>query len=78
MALEAGEQQHTPTMADLDVTARAIAPPGKGILAADESINTIGKRFEPINVANNQTNRSKYRELLFTTPKLSHYISACT
>ena len=65
-------------MTDLDETARAIATPGKGILAADESIKTIGKRFDPINIANNPTTRSKYRELLFTTPKLNQYISACT
>ena len=46
----------------------AIASPGKGILAADESTGTIGKRFEPIGVENNEENRRLYRELLFTTP----------
>jgi len=35
-------------------TANAIAAHGKGILAADESVGTIGKRFAPINVENNQ------------------------
>lgn len=38
-----------------------------GILAADESTGTIGKRFAPINVENNEDNRRKYRQLLFTT-----------
>jgi len=45
----------------------AIATTGKGILAADESTGTIGKRFTPIGVENTEDNRRRYRELLFTT-----------
>lgn len=52
---------------ELIATARAIASPGKGILAADESTGTIGKRFAQISVENNQDNRRAYRELLFRT-----------
>lgn len=52
---------------ELKQTANAIATPGKGILAADESTGTIGKRFEKINLENNENNRRAYRELLFTT-----------
>ena len=63
--------------AELIQTARAIGAPGKGILAADESTGTIGKRFAPINVENTQDNRRKYRQLLITTPGLSQYISGC-
>lgn len=44
-----------------------ICSPGKGILAADESTGTIGKKFVTINVENNEENRVKYRDLLFTT-----------
>ena len=51
----------------LKETARAVAAEGKGILAADESTGTIGKRFAGINVENNEENRRKYRELLFTS-----------
>lgn len=47
----------------------------KGILAADESINTIGKRFNSINLDNNLENRIKYRKLLFSTKDLNKYIS---
>lgn len=47
----------------------------KGILAIDESIPTIGKRFDSINLENNSTNRAKYRTLLATTKNLSNYIS---
>ncbi|KAJ1965873.1 Fructose-bisphosphate aldolase 5, cytosolic [Dispira parvispora] len=52
--------------ADLKKYAEAIVAPGKGILAADESTGTIGKRFSGINVENVEENRRAYRELLFT------------
>lgn len=45
--------------------ANAIVAPGKGILAADESTATIGKRFDTIGVQNTEDNRRKYRQLLF-------------
>jgi len=60
---------------ELIATARAIASPGKGILAADESTGTIGKRFASINVENNEENRRRFRELLFTTQGLGEFIS---
>jgi fructose-bisphosphate aldolase class I len=60
---------------ELVATARAIATPGKGILAADESTGTIGKRFKAINLENNRANRREYRRLLFTTPNLHQHIS---
>jgi fructose-bisphosphate aldolase class I len=41
-------------------TQNAIVAPGKGILAADESIPTIGRRFAAIGVANTPENRIKY------------------
>ena len=56
-------------------TIRKICAPGKGILAADESTGTIGKRFENIGVENTHENRIAYREILFTTPSLWDYIS---
>lgn len=46
--------------------AESIVAPGKGILAADESTGTIGKRFADISVENNEENRRQYRQLLFT------------
>jgi len=60
---------------ELIATAKAIAAPGKGILAADESTGTIGKRFANINVENNEANRLAYRGLLFKTEGFSEYIS---
>ena len=56
-----------PFAAELIQNARAIAAPGKGILAADESTGTIGQRFSSIQVENNEENRRKYRQLLFLT-----------
>ncbi|XP_022908588.2 fructose-bisphosphate aldolase isoform X1 [Onthophagus taurus] len=49
--------------------ATAITAPGKGILAADESVGTMGKRLQGIGLENTEENRRKYRQLLFTTDK---------
>jgi fructose-bisphosphate aldolase class I len=50
--------------------------PGRGILAADESTGTIGKRFEAIGVPSTADSRRDYREMLFrTTEAMSKYIS---
>ena len=61
--------------AELIETAKKIATPGKGILAADESINTIGNRFGKIKLHNTYENREANRAMLFTTPNLNRYIS---
>ena len=55
--------------------AQAMVAPGKGILAADESTGTIGKRFDSIKVENTEENRRAYRDLLFTTPGIGEAIS---
>lgn len=47
----------------------------KGILAADESNSTIGKRFASIEVENTEQNRRDYRLLLATTEGLEQYIN---
>jgi len=65
----------TPYKDELIATARHIAQRGKGILAADESTGTIGKRFKAIDVENVEENRRAYRDLLFTTEGLGEYIS---
>jgi len=61
---------------ELRKIAQAIVAPGKGILAADESTSTMGKRLQDINLENSDENRRKYRQLLFTTdPKIGENIS---
>src|SRR6266581_4257670 len=59
----------------LKSTARTLLAPGKGLLAADESANTIEKRFAKYNITNTEDNRRAYRELFFRTPGIGDYIS---
>ena len=54
-------------LAELNKVAMAMVAPGKGILAADESTGTIGKRFDAIATANTEDNRRDYREMMFRT-----------
>jgi len=56
-------------------TAQAMVAAGKGIIAIDESNNTIAKRFDGVGIPNSEENRRAYRELLLATPKLGDYIS---
>lgn len=61
---------------ELSRIAKQIVAPGKGILAADESTATCGKRFADIGVENNEENRRQYRQLLFTCDeRMSNHIS---
>jgi fructose-bisphosphate aldolase, class I len=62
-------------MTDLHATARALVFSGKGILAADESLPTIGKRFTPLGIENTEENRRAYRQMLFTTSDVGEAIS---
>lgn len=55
--------------------ARSLMAEGTGVLAADESIATIGKRFDSISIESTEETRRSYRELLFTTPHIEEYIS---
>ncbi|KAF8572253.1 hypothetical protein P879_01850 [Paragonimus westermani] len=54
-------------MKELRDIAQAIVAPGKGILAADESTATMGKRLQNIGVENTEEHRRQYRQLLFST-----------
>lgn len=60
---------------DLASIAQAMAAPGKGILAADESSPTIKKRFDSIGTESTEENRRTYREMLFTSGGAAEYIS---
>lgn len=60
---------------DLANTIEHLSQPGKGILAADESNGTIGKRFDSIGIENTEDNRRDYRLLLASTENLEQYIS---
>jgi fructose-bisphosphate aldolase class I len=56
-------------------TAAAMVAPGRGILAADESTSTIGKRFAGIGAASSDETRRAYRDLLFSAPEMERWIS---
>merc|ERR1719331_362933 len=60
---------------ELRETANAMVAPCKGLLACDESTGTIGTRLEGIGLENNEKNRQEWRNLLFTAPGISEYIS---
>ena len=55
--------------------ASAMVEKGKGILAADESTPTIGKRLKQINVESTFESRNEYRDMLFTAEGLEENIS---
>jgi fructose-bisphosphate aldolase, class I len=59
----------------LKETARELVAPGKGILAADESFGTIGKRFEAVGIESSEESRRAYREMLFTTEGIGEFLS---
>src|ERR1700712_2982684 len=66
----------TMNLDELNKVARAMVASGKGILAADESTGTIGKRFDAIKTENTEDNRRDYRELMFRTAEaMKNHIS---
>src|SRR5215469_739024 len=60
---------------ELQVVAGALLARGKGILAADETPRTLSRRFEALGIASTDQSRRDYREMLFTAPGASQFIS---
>ncbi len=60
---------------NLESTAKAMVADGKGILAADESVGTITKRFDTLKIKSTEESRRTYRELLLTAPGVSEFLS---
>jgi fructose-bisphosphate aldolase class I len=56
------------------ITAMLVAP-GKGILAADETVPTVTKRFDTLGIQSTEDSRRTYREMLFTATGLEEFIS---
>lgn len=73
-AINKVQSRHMDKSALIQIAEQMVAP-GKGILAADESTSTAGKRFEKIGIENTEENRRAYREMLFTAPNIGSYIS---
>jgi fructose-bisphosphate aldolase, class I len=59
----------------LETVARALVADGKGILAADETVGTLTRRFEKLNIPSTAESRRDYREMLFTVPGSADFIS---
>jgi fructose-bisphosphate aldolase class I len=60
---------------ELEQTARALVAAGKGILAADETVPTLTKRFDALKIASTEDSRRTYREIFFTTPGAAAFIN---
>jgi len=60
---------------ELETVAQSMVAKGKGILAADESMGTIKRRFDSIKIESNDHNRRAYRDMLFTTKGIEEAIS---
>lgn len=54
MVAQHGVKQQNPSMEELKETASNLVVKGKGLLASDESVGTIGKRIEKAGLANTQ------------------------
>ncbi len=60
---------------DLESIAATLVADGKGILAADESVATLTRRFDALGIQSTEQSRRAYREMLFTTPGAAEFIS---
>jgi hypothetical protein len=63
------------TSHDLESVALALVAERKGILAADETIPTLPRRFDTLGIQLTEQSRRTYREMLFTSPGAAEFIS---
>jgi fructose-bisphosphate aldolase class I len=63
------------TIHHVEQTANDLVADGKGILAADESVATLTRRFDALKIQSTEESRRRYREMLFTTPGVFAFIS---
>lgn len=59
----------------LEQTAQALVSRGKGILAADETVPTLTKRFDVLKIPSTPATRRDYRYMLLSTPGVAEFIS---
>ncbi len=60
---------------DLESMAGSLVAHGKGILAADETVPTLTKRFDTLGIRSTEQSRRTYREMLFTATGAAEFIS---
>ena len=58
----------------LQSVALALVAEKKGILAADETVPTLTKRFDALGISSTEQSRRSYREMLFTSPGAAEFI----
>jgi fructose-bisphosphate aldolase, class I len=63
------------TCGDLERVALTLVADGKGILAADETVPTLTRRFDTLGIRSTEQSRRTYREMLFTSPGAAEFIS---
>jgi fructose-bisphosphate aldolase, class I len=59
----------------LETVALTLVAEGKGILAADETIPTLTRRFDTLGIQSTEQSRRTYQEMLFTSPGAAEFIS---
>ncbi len=69
------EKQENETI-DISLIAASMVAPTKGILAIDESCETIGRKFEAASIPNDDNHRNDFRKILIETPELERYVNA--
>lgn len=62
-------------VADLKMVAKTLVEFPKGILAADESGGSIHKKFESMQIPDDEAHRRDYRNIFFTTKDLEKYVN---
>jgi fructose-bisphosphate aldolase, class I len=62
-------------MTDLSTVARTLLSPGKGILAADESVHTADKRLADHGIVASPEMRHAFHDLFFSAPGIEEYLS---
>ena len=60
---------------ELESIAQTLVAEGKGILAADETVPTLTRRFDTLDIQSTEQSRRAYREMLFTAPGAAEFIS---
>jgi fructose-bisphosphate aldolase class I len=59
----------------LENVAPTLVAEGKGILAADETVPTLTRRFDTLGIQSTEQSRCTYREMLFSSPGAAEFIS---
>src|SRR5438445_278224 len=60
---------------ELESIAQTLVAEGKGVLAADETVPTLTRRFDTLGIQSTEQSRRAYREMLFTAPGAAEFIS---